>query len=113
MPRVRVTAKPRTGPVPNWYRMAATMIVVRLESTMERLARSKPALMALGGVRPRANSSRIRSKMRTFASTAMPMVSTTPAMPGRVRVAPSAAMPPISRLRVQRSIPLASIPDQP
>ena len=48
MPRVRVTAKPRTGPVPNWYRMAATMIVVRLESTMERLALSKPALMALG-----------------------------------------------------------------
>ena len=31
------------------------------------------------------NSSRIRSKMITFASTAMPSVSTRPAMPGIVR----------------------------
>ena len=112
-PRVRVTAKPRTGPVPNWYRMAATMIVVRLESTMEMVARSNPTATASSGFRPCRISSRIRSKISTLASTDMPMVSTMPAMPGRVRVAPSAAMPPISRLRVQRSIPLASIPDQP
>ena len=38
MPRESVTAKPRMGPVPNWYRMAAAMIVVRLESVIEMLA---------------------------------------------------------------------------
>jgi len=93
--------------------MAATMMVVRFESTMDRLARSKPARIACTGRRPRASSSRMRSKMSTLASTAMPMVNTTPAMPGKVNVAPSAAMPPMSRVRVHRSIPLASIPDQP
>ena len=34
------------------------------------------------------SSSRIRSKTSTLASTAMPIVSTMPAIPGRVRVAP-------------------------
>ena len=38
MPRESVPAKPRIGPVPNWYRMAAAMIVVRLESVIEMLA---------------------------------------------------------------------------
>ncbi|MCY1419505.1 hypothetical protein D9M71_350950 [compost metagenome] len=37
---------------------------------------------------PLASSSRIREKISTLASTAMPMVSTIPAMPGSVRVAP-------------------------
>ncbi len=36
---------------------------------------------------PRANSSRMRSKISTLESTAMPMERTMPAMPGRVRVA--------------------------
>jgi hypothetical protein len=55
--------------------------------------------MAERGVLPTRNSSRARSKMSTFASTDMPTVSTMPASPGRVRVAPnrlSAAM--ISRM---------------
>ena len=41
MPSDSVTAKPRMGPVPNWYRMAAVMSVVRFESMMEMLARLK------------------------------------------------------------------------
>ena len=61
MPIVRVTAKPRTGPVPNWYRMTAVMIVVRLESVMATAACWKPALTAASGVMPARISSRIRS----------------------------------------------------
>ena len=38
MPRTRVTAKPRIGPVPNWYRMMATMTFVVLESRMVKVA---------------------------------------------------------------------------
>ncbi|MNN41131.1 hypothetical protein D3C81_1552310 [compost metagenome] len=38
---------------------------------------------------PLASSSRIREKISTLASTAIPMVRTIPAIPGRVRVAPS------------------------
>ena len=41
IPSERVTAKPRIGPVPNWYRMAAVMSVVRFESRMDTLARLK------------------------------------------------------------------------
>ena len=33
-------------------------------------------------------SSQIRSKMRTLASTAIPVVNTIPAIPGKVKVAP-------------------------
>ncbi|MNO06040.1 hypothetical protein D3C81_2276500 [compost metagenome] len=38
---------------------------------------------------PLASSSRIREKISTLASTAIPMVRTIPAIPGRVSVAPS------------------------
>ncbi|MNP69574.1 hypothetical protein D3C76_1656900 [compost metagenome] len=38
---------------------------------------------------PALSSSRIREKISTLASTAIPMVNTIPAIPGRVRVAPS------------------------
>ena len=43
--------------------------------------------MALVRTLPLASSSRMRSKIRMLASTAMPMVSTMPAMPGSVMVA--------------------------
>ena len=56
-----------------------------------------PRLVEAGGQRaaqplaagPAAYSSRARSKTSTFASIAIPMASTKPASPGRVRVAPS------------------------
>jgi len=38
-------------------------------------------------------SSRIRSKIRTFESTAIPIARMIPAIPGRVRVAEKAAIP--------------------
>ena len=61
IPSDRVTAKPRMGPVPNWYRITVAMMVVRFESVMEMVARSKPALTAARGESPRCSSSRMRS----------------------------------------------------
>ena len=61
IPSDRVTAKPRMGPVPNWYRSTVAMMVVRFESVMEMVARSKPALTAARGESPRCSSSRMRS----------------------------------------------------
>ena len=56
------------------------------ESRIEFQARSKPASTAAGRDLPRRSSSFIRSKIRMLASTAMPIESTKPAMPARVRV---------------------------
>jgi hypothetical protein len=75
------------GPVPNWNRKTAEMMVVRLESKMAVKAREKPWDTALRTPLPTASSSFILSKMRTLASTAMPMARMMPAMPGRVRAA--------------------------
>jgi hypothetical protein len=49
---------------------------------------------SLGRLRPRRRSSRMRSLTSTLASTAVPMVSTKPAMPGSVSVAFRIAMTP-------------------
>jgi len=66
------------------------MRVVALESAMALQARLKPWRAAARRRAPPACSSLMRSKTSTLASTAMPMASTKPAMPGRVRVAPRA-----------------------
>ena len=56
------------------------------ESRIEFQARPKPASTAAGSDLPTRISSFIRSKIRMFASTAMPIDRTKPAMPARVRV---------------------------
>ena len=57
------------------------------------------------------SSSRMRSRMRTFASTAMPTVSTMPAMPGqRQREAEGRERPPGSAARSRTSAPSAIAP---
>ena len=61
---------------------------------MAFIARLKPSSEASRTVLPRASSSRMRSKMSTLASTAMPTESTSPASPGSVSVAPSVASAP-------------------
>ena len=68
-----VTANPRTGPVPNWKRMSPVISVVILASTMADTALLKPSSTAVRGARRRSSSSRMRSKMSTFASTAIPI----------------------------------------
>src|SRR2546422_435402 len=71
--------------------MAAVTMTVRCVSMIVRSARWKPASIAERGLLPTRSSSRMRSKMRMLVSTAMPIVSAMPAMPGSVSVAPNAA----------------------
>ena len=75
------------GPEPNWKRKMAEMTVVKLESKMVTKAFLKPSSIADFTDLPARRSSLILSKMRTLASTAIPMLKIRPAMPGRVRVA--------------------------
>ena len=83
-----VVAKPRMGPVPNWNRNAAAIKDATCVSTMVMNTRSKPAATACRGPFLASSSSRIRSKISTFESTPMPIVSRKPAIPGNVITAP-------------------------
>ena len=58
MPMNRVTAKPRTGPLPKLNRITAAIRVVRFESRIVVKARSKPAWIAPCGELPSRSSSR-------------------------------------------------------
>ena len=86
-----VMAKPLMEPVPNHSRTSAAMIVVTLESMIAESALLKPFFTEENSGRPAFSSSRMRSKMMTFASTAMPMPKIMPATPGSVSCAPVTA----------------------
>src|SRR4030065_9698 len=58
------------GPVANWKRKMAAMMVVTFESKMAVKAREKPCEIELMTPLPRASSSLILSQMRTLASAA-------------------------------------------
>ena len=75
-------------------------------------ARRKPASMAARTVFPSRNSSRMRSKMRMLVSTAMPIVSTMPAMPGNVSVAWNQAIAARRMRRLSTSARSAIAPDR-
>src|SRR5690606_30891799 len=109
-PMDRVTAKPRTGPVPRQARAAAAISVVTLASRMALRALRKPTSMAARTVDPACSSSRMRSKMTTLASTAMPTDRMMPAMPGRVRVALMPARVPSTMMPYRTSARLAARP---
>ena len=94
IPIASVTPKPFTGPVPNQTITRATNSVVTFESRIADQALSKPASRAVPSDLPSFSSSRIRSKIRMFASTDIASVSTIPAMPGIVSVAPMLAITP-------------------
>ncbi len=76
-------------PLPSWVRTRAAMIVVTFESRMAEKARENPWLTTAWVVFPSRDSSFILSNISTFASTAIPMVRTRPAMAERVRVNPN------------------------
>ena len=88
-------------------------MVVTLASMTVESARWKPASSDCTSDLPRATSSRTRSKMMTFESTAMPTVSTMPAMPGKVSVAPSAVRTAIRMAMLAASAMFAISPSQP
>jgi len=87
MPMANVTANPRMGPAPSWNKIIAANNVVMLASRMVPNARLYPRSIDVTEFLPAEISSRIRSKIKTLASTAMPTVKTIPAMPGNVSVA--------------------------
>ena len=60
-----------------------------------------------------AISSRMRSKISTLASTAIPIVSTMPAMPGMVRVAPSMAQDRHDQHQIQQQHQIGDQPEAP
>jgi len=99
------------GPVPNRNRAAAVMSVVTWESTMVTKALSYPASIADRTVLPSFNSSRMRSKMRTLLSTAIPMPRAIPAMPGSVSVARIATKIPTSMMEFRIRAKSAMTPD--
>ena len=68
--------------------MTQTISVEMLLSRMAGKARRKPSSMAAPTERPWRSSSRVRSKMSTLASTAMPTDNTKPASPARLTVTP-------------------------
>ena len=86
MPMARVKANPRMMLEPNQNKMAQVMREEMLESRIELQARWKPSSMALPRSRPAFNSSFRRSKIKTLASTAMPIDRMNPAMPAKVKV---------------------------
>ena len=88
IPIHKVTAKPLTGPDPIANKTTPTIKVVKLESIIVAKAYSNPRKILALGYMPNRISSRMRSKIKTFASTAMPKVKTIPAIPGSVSVAP-------------------------
>ena len=87
IPTERVMAKPLMGPVPSIPSTKAAMSVVTFESTIAAHALLKPSSMAVLRGLPPLNSSFNLSKMRTFASTAIPSDRMSPAIPGSVRAA--------------------------
>ena len=87
VPQNSVYAKPFTVPVPSMYSTPAPTIVVKCESNTELNARWKPMRTAARSVLPAHSSSLMRSKISTLASTAIPIESTKPAMPGSVSTA--------------------------
>ena len=89
IPINKVVAKPLIGPVPNTNKIKAVKPVVILASKIEDNAFAKPSLTASFCVLPLPSSSRILSKISTFASTDIPIVNTIPAKPGNVNTAPN------------------------
>ncbi len=96
-PRPNTRANPLISDVPNQKRMTAVIIDEMLESRIEGHALLKPSLMASRALRetwptpacpvfrPRS-SSLVRSKIKMFASTAIPMERIKAAMPAAVSV---------------------------
>ena len=86
IPSASVCAKPFMVPEPIKPSTAAAISVVILPSRMAERAFWKPILIEDFTVLPVAISSRIRAKIITLASTAIPIDRMIPAIPGRVRV---------------------------
>ena len=94
IPIIKVVAKPLIGPVPKTNNINAVKPVVMLASKIEDNALANPSFTDSFCDFPLSISSLIRSKIRTLASTDIPIVKTIPAIPGNVNTAPKLASTP-------------------
>jgi len=101
------------GPLPNENKAKAANKVVKLASTIVEIALWKPDSIASKISRPDLNSSLILSKIKTFASTAIPIVNTIPAIPGKVRVACNRLNNAKIKIILQNNAILAKTPKTP
>ena len=81
-----VKAKPFIREVPKENKMMAVIMLEIFESRIENQARENPVETASAIVLPPRNSSLTRSKIRTLASTAIPIEIMNPAIPAAVKV---------------------------
>ena len=88
MPKDKVIEKPLIGPEPNTKSSNAAINVVIFASRIVEIALSNPFFTANIGLLDFVSSSFILSKTTTFASPAIPIVKTIPAIPGNVKVDP-------------------------
>ena len=111
IPTPKVTEKPFTGPDPIKNKMNAAIRVVMFASKIVVLDFVYPASKAIIGFFSFLVSSLIRSKIKTFASTAIPTVKIIPAIPGKVYVASNKVRIPISKKRFETRAKLAINPN--
>ena len=95
------------------YSRIPVIIVVKLASMIVMVARENPFRMAALTRAPSASSSRIRSKISTLASTAIPTVNTRPAIPDRVNEAPIMTMTAKIKTRLSTKANAATNPGTP
>ena len=84
--------------------------MVTCESKIVTQARLNPLRICWAMLAPRSASSRIRSKISTLTSTAMPIVRARPARPGRVKLAWRTAIEAISSRMFSISATTATTP---
>ena len=113
IPINNVVAKPLIGPVPKTNNIKAVRPVVIFASKIEDKALAKPSWIEPAIPLPLESSSLIRSKISTFASTDIPIVSTIPANPGKVKTAPKPDNTPKINKMLSSNAMLAAIPPLP
>ena len=91
---------PLTGPDPKINRIIAAIIVVMFASKIVIFDFEYPLSKAIKLFFSLVVSSYILSKIKTFASTAIPTVKIIPAIPGRVRVASNNVKILISKIKL-------------
>ena len=113
IPINKVVAKPFIGPDPKTKRIKAVRPVVILASRIEDNALLNPSPTDCFNPLPLFNSSRILSKIRTLASTDIPIVKTIPAIPGSVNTAPNPARIPNIKTKFRTKATSAKTPALP
>ena len=105
IPINKVVANTLIGPVPKINKISAVRPVVILASKIEERALLNPSAIALRIPLPLLSSSLTRSNINTLASTEIPIVSTIPAIPGKVRTAHNpASIPKINKIFNNKAI---------